>query len=41
MQKEIYEQPRALGDTIEAVIDNNKFDYSLFGNKAKDVFSKI
>ena len=24
MQKEIYEQPRALGDTIEAVIDNNK-----------------
>ena len=25
MQKEIYEQPRALGDTIEAVIDNNKF----------------
>ena len=37
MQKEIYEQPRALGDTIEAVIDNNKFDDSLFGNKAKEV----
>ena len=41
MQKEIYEQPRALGDTIEAVIDNNKFDNSLFGNKAKDVFKNI
>jgi len=26
MQKEIYEQPRAIGDTIEAVIDNNKFE---------------
>lgn len=37
MQKEIYEQPRALGDTIEAVIDNNKFNDSLFGNKAKEV----
>ena len=41
MQKEIYEQPRALGDTIEAVIDNNKFDYSLFGNKAKNIFKNI
>ena len=41
MQKEIYEQPRALGDTIEAVIDNNKFDYSLFGNKAKSIFKNI
>jgi len=41
MQKEIYEQPRALGDTIEAVIDNNKFDYSLFGNKAKEVLSDV
>ena len=41
MQKEIYEQPRALGDTIEAVIDNNKFDYSLFGEKAEDVLSSI
>ena len=30
MQKEIYEQPRALGDTIEAVIDNNRFDNSPF-----------
>ena len=41
MQKEIYEQPRALGDTIEAVIDNNKFNDSLFGNKAKEVLSTL
>jgi len=41
MQKEIYEQPRAIGDTIEAVTDNNKFDNSLFGNKAKDIFENI
>jgi len=41
MQKEIYEQPRALGDTIEVVIDNNKFDNSFFGNKAEDIFKNI
>ena len=41
MQKEIYEQTRALGDTIEAVIDNNKFDSLLFGSKAKDTFKNI
>jgi len=41
MQKEIYEQPRAIGDTIESVIDNNKFDNSLFGKKAKNIFENI
>ena len=41
MQKEIYEQPRALGDTIEAVIDNNKFDNSLFGKNAKNVLKDV
>lgn len=41
MQKEIYEQPRALGDTIEAVIDNNQFDYSLFGNEADKVLNDV
>ena len=41
MQKEIYEQPRAIGDTIEAVIDNNKFDNALFGNNAKKVFKDV
>ncbi len=41
MQKEIYEQPRAIGDTIEAVIDENKFDNLLFGDKAKETFKNI
>ena len=41
MQKEIYEQPRAIGDTIEAVIDNNKFDNALFGKNAKNVFKDV
>lgn len=41
MQKEIYEQPRAIGDTIEAVIDNNKFDNALFGKNAKIVFKDV
>src|SRR5690348_13156307 len=34
MQKEIHEQPRAVADTIEAVIDNNGFSASLFGDGA-------
>ena len=34
MQKEIYEQPRAISDTIEAVIDNNNFDITLLGEDA-------
>lgn len=41
MQKEIHEQPRALTDTIEALIDNNQFSPILFGDPAKDVFKKI
>jgi glucosamine--fructose-6-phosphate aminotransferase (isomerizing) len=41
MQKEIHEQPRALTDTIEALIDDNKFSVELFGNKASEVFSQI
>jgi len=41
MQKEIYEQPRAIGDTIEAVIDNNKFDSALFGKNAKNVLKDV
>ncbi|SDV50342.1 glutamine--fructose-6-phosphate transaminase (isomerizing) [Chitinasiproducens palmae] len=38
MQKEIFEQPRAIGDTIPAI---NTFDPSLFGDAARDVFPKI
>ncbi len=40
MQKEIHEQPRALTDTIEALIDDNKFSSELFGKAASDVFSQ-
>ena len=41
MQKEIHEQPRALTDTIEALIDNNSFSAELFGKDASAVFSQI
>lgn len=41
MQKEIHEQPRALTDTIEAVIDDAGFSPALFGKDAAAVFSQI
>jgi len=41
MQKEIHEQPRALTDTIEALIDDNKFSPTLFGDAADEVFNQI
>ncbi len=41
MQKEIHEQPRALTDTIEALIDDNKFSPALFGDAASDVFNQV
>ena len=41
MQKEIYEQPRALADTIEAVIDNNVFDVELLGKKAEKILLNV
>ncbi|MDB3981679.1 glutamine--fructose-6-phosphate transaminase (isomerizing) [Methylophilaceae bacterium] len=41
MQKEIYEQPRALADTIEAVIDNNSFDVELLGKKAEKILLNV
>ena len=41
MQKEIHEQPRALTDTIEALIDDNKFSPALFGLGADEVFKQI
>ena len=40
MQKEIHEQPRALTDTIEALIDNNQFSAELFGDDAGEVFKQ-
>ncbi len=41
MQKEIHEQPRALGDTIEAAIDAGGFPDTLFGKNAEAVLSGI
>lgn len=41
MQKEIHEQPRALTDTIEALIDDNRFSPALFGDGAVEVFSQV
>jgi glucosamine--fructose-6-phosphate aminotransferase (isomerizing) len=40
MQKEIHEQPRALTDTIEAVIDDGAFSTALFGKEAGEVFAQ-
>ena len=41
MQKEIHEQPRALTDTIEALIDDNQFSAALFGDQAESVFQQV
>ena len=40
MQKEIHEQPRALTDTIEALIDNNNFSPALFGDQGGEVLKQ-
>ena len=41
MQKEIHEQPRAIADTIEALIDDGVFSAELFGDKAADVLAGV
>jgi len=41
MQKEIHEQPRALGDTIEAIADAGCFEAALFGPGADAVFAAV
>jgi len=41
MQKEIHEQPRALTDTIEALIDDASFSPALFGDGAEAVFQQV
>ena len=41
MQKEIHEQPRALADTIEALIDDNQFSSALFGDGAEAIFKQV
>ena len=41
MQKEIHEQPRAVGDTIEAIIDAGAFVPELFGADAAQVLEEV
>ncbi len=41
MQKEIHEQPSAITDTIEALIDDHSFSPALFGSDAGQVFAQI
>ena len=41
MQKEIHEQPRAVSDTLEGVIDAGVDVDALFGSGARDVFARI
>lgn len=41
MQKEVHEQPRALTDTMEALIDDGGFSAALFGKDAAQVFEDI
>lgn len=41
MQKEIHEQPRAISDTIEALIDDGAFRTELFGVQAADIFKQV
>ena len=41
MQKEIHEQPRALTDTMEAMIDDNAFSAELFGKNAGEVLQQV
>ena len=41
MQKEIFEQPQAIRDTLESRITNKSILISSFGHKALKVFNKI
>ena len=41
MQKEIFEQPQAIRDTLESRITNDSVLFSSFGHKAKENFIKI
>jgi glutamine---fructose-6-phosphate transaminase (isomerizing) len=41
MQKEIHEQPRAIADTIEAIIDDMGFSPELFGKDAAEVLRDV
>ena len=41
MQKEIHEQPRAISDTVEGIVDAEGFDPGLFGKDAAHVLGDV
>jgi len=41
MQKEIFEQPQAITNTLEGRLGKNKILNNIFGSQTKDIFSKI
>ncbi|CAB9542560.1 Glutamine--fructose-6-phosphate aminotransferase [isomerizing] (EC [Bathymodiolus brooksi thiotrophic gill symbiont] len=41
MQKEIFEQPQAIGDTLESRITKNQVLISAFGHNAETIFKKV
>jgi glucosamine--fructose-6-phosphate aminotransferase (isomerizing) len=41
MQKEIHEQPRAIADTIEGIVDAGGFDPALFGDDAEEILRDV
>ena len=41
MQKEIFEQPQAIRDTLESRITNDSVVISSFGHNAKEIFNKV
>ncbi len=41
MQKEIHEQPRAISDTVEGILDAGGFDAALFGKDAASVLADV
>ena len=41
MQKEIHEQPRALGDTLDGIVELGGFDAALFGANAAQVLADV
>ena len=41
MQKEIFEQPQAIRDTLESRITNDSVVISAFGHKAEKIFNKV
>src|SRR6185503_8636316 len=41
MQKEIFEQPRAVADTLELAVHGNTFSAGLFGAEAADILPRV